>query len=657
MNDLFFPPVNITYDRELVIKESWERSYSAKVNKNDGRCSNILSQQEIKQIWERDNELMEIAVPLMEMVFEYIKNTGCVLILINKEGRIIANKYDTEIHGRLRRINFVCGASWLEGDVGTNAIGTALVIEKPLQILGSEHYCSKHHLWSCSAAPIFDSAGSVLGIVDISGYSDSLHPHTLGIVAMLAKMISMQYRMNKINTDMTLANSSITKTFNRISDGIMELDKNDVVIYINPAVTRILAKPQYEILHKPITRIFNKESTFLREIKKLKCSEEIYHAKNKEVYHLYGEPIIDKIGNKKGTTIILKKIEEGKKFIINNSGKNSTNNKNIATISLEQIIGESQAIKECKDKAALVAGSRANILLQGESGTGKEIFAQAIHEMSSQQKGPFIAVNCGAIPGNLLVSELFGYEAGAFTGALKGGKSGKFEQANGGTLFLDEIGELPLEQQVALLRVLQERKITRIGGNKAIPIDVRIISATNKNLRKEVANDNFREDLYFRLKVVALEIPPLRERKEDIELLFEYFLRKYTKQHSKEITIDPNVIKYLLCYNWPGNVRELENVVERLVCLAQNNRISLADLPKEILDSQDARVQQEVVVSNEVNGSTSRGARKLRAMEQECRNIIILLDKNGGNITRTAKDLGISRTTLYRKMKDYDIKN
>lgn len=658
MNDIYIPPVNITYNREIVIKESWDRCYAARVNQNDGFSRNVLLNHDINEIRERDNDLIQIAKPLMDNVFQLIKDTGCVVALINKNGRVIANKYDRDILERLKKINFLCGASWLENDVGTNAIGTALVIEKPIQVTGAEHYCHKHQLWTCSAAPIFDSDGSVLGIVDISGFLKSFHPYTLGIIGMLAKMISLQHRVNKVNTDMVLCNNNITKTFNRISDGIMELDKNDIVIYINPAVINILDKPEQEILGKSITEIFDGNYSFLQEIKNLKYSEEIYQYKNKETYQLYGEAITDKRGYKKGTTIVFKKIEKPKNFFINNNMKNSTNNENIQILDLEQIIGMSEEIKECKRKAALVADSMVNILLQGESGSGKEIFAQAIHNMSSKRKGPFIAVNCGAIPGNLIVSELFGYEAGSFTGALKGGKAGKFEQAKGGTLFLDEIGELPLEQQVALLRVLQERKITRIGSTKTLPVDVRIISATNKNLWEEVIKGNFRQDLYFRLNVVSLEIPPLRRRKDDIMLLFKHFLKRYEMQFKKEIIIEPNVIRYLLWYSWPGNVRELQNIVERMVCLTQNNKINLSDLPREVIDSNEKMIQPEKSpINTEASRFTNRETRKLTAMENECRKIILLLDKNGGNISKTANELGISRTTLYRKLREYDIKN
>ena len=222
-------------------------------------------------------------------------------------------------------------------------------------------------------------------------------------------------------------------------------------------------------------------------------------------------------------------------------------------------------MKETIEVARMAARSSSNVLIEGESGTGKELFAQAIHNASKRSAGPFVAVNCGAIPRELIASELFGYSEGAFTGAKKGGNPGKFELADGGTLFLDEIGDMPLEQQVALLRVIQEKSVSRIGSNQVIPVDVRIICATNKNLLELMQTGRFRQDLYYRLNVINLRILPLRERKEDIPVLFQHFLQQMNQEGNQLSQQD--VIEHLLSYDWPGNVRELQNVVERFVHL------------------------------------------------------------------------------------------
>ncbi|WP_425802928.1 sigma-54 interaction domain-containing protein [Desulfitobacterium sp. Sab5] len=304
--------------------------------------------------------------------------------------------------------------------------------------------------------------------------------------------------------------------------------------------------------------------------------------------------------------------------------------------------------------ASLAAVGEANILLEGESGTGKEVLAQAIHNRSPRRKGPFVAVNCGAIPRELIGSEIFGYTDGAFTGAKRGGRPGKFELAAKGTLFLDEIGDMPLEQQVALLRVLQDKKISRIGDDKIIPVDFRVICATNKNLEEEVDKGNFRKDLYYRINVVKITIPPLRERPEDIHELFDHFMTAIGGEKVK--TVDPQVIEALIRYYWPGNVRELQNVVERIMSMVDCDFIGLEHLPPSIIKSNENRIQPySLSAARESQVYTAREKRKILQAESEYRELMTCLSKYGGNISEIAKEMGISRNTVYRKMRQYHI--
>ena len=254
-----------------------------------------------------------------------------------------------------------------------------------------------------------------------------------------------------------------------------------------------------------------------------------------------------------------------------------------AKFTFADIIGQDPGFLEATNLSRMAAQSRANVLIEGESGTGKEMFAHAIHHASDRNAGPLIIVNCSALPRSLVESELFGYESGSFTGARKEGFAGKFEQANMGTLFLDEIGELPLDMQAKLLRVLQDRTFSRIGGNKTITVDIRIIAATNKNLLAEIRNGNFREDLYYRLNVVNIHCPSLREKSGDIHLLATHFAQKSAAYYGKPVyEIDPEVLRLFREYAWPGNVRELENTLERAMIVAKSHRITPADLPPQI---------------------------------------------------------------------------
>ncbi|MBP2666789.1 MAG: sigma54 specific transcriptional regulator, partial [Firmicutes bacterium] len=307
---------------------------------------------------------------------------------------------------------------------------------------------------------------------------------------------------------------------------------------------------------------------------------------------------------------------------------------------------------------SLAATSFSNVLLQGESGTGKELFAQAIHHHSERSEGPFIAVNCGAIPRELISSELFGYEEGAFSGAKRGGRPGKFELAAGGTLFLDEIADMPLEQQVALLRVLQEKKLVRIGGERVIPADVRVICATNKTLLNEVEKGAFRQDLYYRLNVISITVPPLRERGNDIIVLFQHIIDKIGKERGHKYSVDEKVLECLRRYNWPGNVRELYNVAERVVSISEEQTIMLRHLPPEIYSPQEHADRFELQPFPQVVLGDSIKQQRVLAMEQtEQAEIVAFLNQYGGNISRVAKKLGVARTTIYRKLQRYGIDN
>ncbi|MGG1576055.1 sigma-54 interaction domain-containing protein, partial [Fictibacillus sp. NRS-1165] len=309
---------------------------------------------------------------------------------------------------------------------------------------------------------------------------------------------------------------------------------------------------------------------------------------------------------------------------------------------LDDIIGESRTIKEAKEQAKIISQTDATVLITGESGTGKELFAQGIHLGSSRAIGPFVAVNCAAFPESLLESELFGYEEGSFSGARKGGKQGLFELAHGGTLFLDEIGEMPLQIQAHLLRVLQERSVRRIGGQRNIPVNVRIIAATNSDIEEEMNKKEFRTDLYYRLNVLSLELPALRERLEDIPLLMRHFLEQFNEMHRKQIAkVEDGFVPVLQDYHWPGNIRELRNVLERIVLLQKGTEISAKDAsffyPK-------LRKRQ----SKETVGSEAT----IKESERDLiRKALLKYDSKA----KAAHSLGIDRSTLWRKIKEYQL--
>ncbi len=310
----------------------------------------------------------------------------------------------------------------------------------------------------------------------------------------------------------------------------------------------------------------------------------------------------------------------------------------------KNIIGQSGKMQEVFRALEKVVNSNVTVLIQGESGTGKELIARAIHYHSSLRSAkPFIAVNCSALPESLLESELFGHEKGSFTGAT-GRRVGKFEVANSGSIFLDEIGLMTQATQAKVLRILQEREFERVGGNEMVKVDVRVISATNKDLEEAIKTGEFREDLYYRISVFPIKLPPLRERKEDIPLLAAHFLDKYAKQENKELEgIAPDALELLMAYNWPGNVRELENCIERAVVLASTREITPKDLPNSVRAIGEKKIYES-------DNTLSSWIEKLE--EDALRNALL---ENGGNISQTAKKLGIGRATIYRKAKKYGL--
>ncbi len=455
--------------------------------------------------------------------------------------------------------------------------------------------------------------------------------------------------------------NELTNVFDTMSDGVLVLDKDARVSQLNPAAKQIIGCSNDEIFGVHIVDLFcgkaPKTLNLLETGQSYDDVEILLDGMRGQVHATASaKPIYDEKQQVSGATVILRPIAQVQQLVNKFSGA-------LASFTFDSIIGEDQQLKNSIKLAKMAGNNMSNVLLQAESGTGKEVFAQAIHNASSRYNGPFVAINCAALPRELVGSELFGYSDGAFTGAKRGGRPGKFELANKGTLLLDEIGDMPLEQQAILLRAIQEKAITRVGGDTLINVDVRIIAATNQDLLSMVEQGRFRADLYYRLNVVQISIPPLRERLGDIGLLFNHFLHSMSPKFNRRIAeVQPAVIKCLQAYDWPGNIRELQNVVERILLVCEDGRISVEDLPQEIVNA--AIGHKTDVWEVKLNSITpippvpsNRNTRKLAVFEQEKERIVRALDMNAGNISKTAAELSISRNTLYRKMKNYNIVN
>ncbi len=436
--------------------------------------------------------------------------------------------------------------------------------------------------------------------------------------------------IKKYNDKLGLSKIYTEEIINSISEGIMTTDLNGNVKIVNKVILDMFGYTKEAFQAKKAYELFEGWEDVIKSIKDNNSysGDVLVHSKKNVLeYNLNAYSIYDSGTNLSSIVYLFKEIKRTRK----QADKIA---KRQAIYTFDKIIGQNKEFVRIIELAKKISNSRSTILITGESGTGKEVFAQSIHNHSNRQKEPFIALNCGAIPNNLIESELFGYEEGAFTGAKRYGHPGKFELADGGTIFLDEIGAMPLNLQTRLLRVIEEGIVSKIGSTKEMVIDVRIIAATNMDLSDEIKRGNFREDLYYRLNVLPLRLLPLRERREDIPLLLEYFMNRISKRiNKKPIKLPKEYIETLIEYNWPGNIRELENLIELILNTESIHNIN---------NISDKKVYRENSIIN--------GERDFNLENLINNHIITTLDYFQGNITNTAKALGIGRNTLYRRL-------
>jgi len=621
------------------IVQSWRRSQQAKVDPHRGICEKFLSQQELEK---RSQRLVDLATPIMDNLYHSVKGSGFIIVLADMDGYVLRTMGELTELRQADKIKFVPGANWGEEFVGTNAIGTALALKYPVQITGPEHYCESHQQWTCSAAPIRKQDGKVIGFLDISGPRELANEHQLALIVAAVHVIEDRIVLNESCSKLYEINKYLEAVLNSVSDGIISVNAQGIITGLNKVAAKTLNLHPKEVMGHPLTASVyhkNRLQNFFKtrsagmvkdEIRiKMPCGQGSFVAT--------ANPVSSDNHDNMGFVLTLP----------------STNHPALSKVKTENaspcfrfvdIIGESHAIGQAIKKAKRVAPGPSTVLILGKSGTGKELFAQAIHAASDFRNGPFVAVNCGAIPKELIQSELFGYVDGAFTGAKRGGCIGKFEAANGGTLFLDEIGEMPLTMQINLLRVLEVNAITPVGGKKAVAINVRIIAATNKSLFEEVAKGRFREDLYYRLNVVSISLPSLKDREGDIRLLVHHWTDKISRKLGRNLKqIEPDVIHLLENFHWPGNIRELINALESSINLMTGDTLTIKDLP--------AYLRQEPFETSKI--SEQRIMTLDDQIKESIKDALVFYE---GNISKTAKALGIGRNTLYDKIKKYNIK-
>lgn len=617
------------------IYDSWQRSLEYGVDPYS-RNERFLSKEEIKkQILDKDGLVKKFGDIIIE-VQRLAREKGLSVQLFDSEANNIQMIAHSNFLHRELGVRNPIPANVSENVFGTNAGCLAMRENKSVQVLGPEHFNFYFHNFYCSAAPIHNSKGEIIGAINISSYSHKHTIDTLMLVTFLAKTFdSINFIMDTLGKLDTFS-LAMSRTIEHLPQGMVYVNNDNEVEQYNDKMVELLGLDKSNI-KADLTK-------YIIELQKVGLDQT---TDKKEIY-------LDVQGRKKLFLVSTKKIfnqdSNEERIIFLESAKKSYNNSqgNEADYIFADIIGNNKELIEIKRQAKTVAKSSSPVLIFGESGTGKEVFAQAIHNASPRKGGPFVAINCGAIPHDLVESELFGYEPGAFTGASKSGKPGKLEIACGGTLFLDEIESTPVNIQIKLLRALSTNKICRVGGIKEIPIDIRIISATKKDLLQEADEGNFREDLYYRIGIVALKLPALRERNDDIPVLAKHFIDMFAKEYNlKGLKVKEEFFEALTHYSWRGNIRELRNIIERSIVLSGDKDIlSLCDLPDKIVKAYNYKSLKSKVklIKDTKNDSSS-----LMRMSEEIV-IEILLREEKGNLSRIADRLGISRTTLYNKI-------
>ncbi|SFD94651.1 sigma-54-dependent Fis family transcriptional regulator [Massilia yuzhufengensis] len=592
-----------------------------------------LARSDISLLLEQNHLLHAHAVPAMETLYQQIINTHNMVLLTDAQGVILHSLGDADFLEKANRVALTQGVGWSEDRMGTNAIGTAIAEKAPSLVHADQHYLASNHFLTCSAAPITDHQGKVIGVLDVSGDRRSYHKHTMALVRMSALMIENQLFAATFEHAIVLRFHARPEFIGTLMEGICAFSQGgrflaanrNGLFHLGLSLPALQTHTFSSLFGLPVSALFDHYRTAMPGLLDL-CMHNGVRVRGRAELRLGsgahaltnpGEPAIAAPPPPKPRRL------SGLRYL------------NTGDPQLEKVI----------DKVNRVLGRDIPILIMGETGTGKELLAQAIHNDSPRAMGPFVAVNCASIPESLIESELFGYEEGAFTGARKKGASGKILQANGGTLFLDEIGDMPFSLQAHLLRVLQERMVTPLGSGKSIPVNVELICATNHNLRERIAKGLFREDLYYRLNGLVVKLPPLRER-TDLETVVRKILS--TESDGGPYTMSEEALRLFRRHRWPGNFRQLTNLLRTAIIMAgDEHEIGLRHMPDDFLDDIDAMAELPTAHAGSPAQMVASGA---NLEEMELSAIMKSLEANGGNVSATARALGVSRNTIYRKL-------
>jgi transcriptional regulator of acetoin/glycerol metabolism len=639
------------------ITRSWIRCLN-EYQLNPDSCAEpeVVAPFELQERQERLADVQAVAKVEMANLYQQLAGSGYAIMLTDREGVLLNYFGDPAFTHAASKTGLMQGAVWSERVQGTNGMGTCLVERRPLTVHQDEHYLSRNIGLSCAAAPIFDHEGELVGVLDASGESRLAQQHTLALVSMSVQMIENRVFLHQFRHDFILRFHNRPEFVGTLSEGAIALSVTGVVLAASRAALSLLGYTHPgEIVGRDVCELFNVTFSGLVD------------SSTRRAFHPV--PIFEVRSNARFFAVVYHPVVHA------NARRPQRDAVTLATpgeaSALDALHQGDPAMRANVDTAKRVMERNVPIVLLGETGTGKERFARAMHLSGSRASRPFVAINCASIPESLVESELFGYRAGAFTGASKEGQRGKLLQANGGTLFLDEIGDMPVALQARLLRVLEEREVVPLGGETPVKLDIRVVSATHCDLAKKIESGAFREDLYYRLQGVTFTMPPLRERHDRCALIRQLALEE--SDEGCPVDIDDSLLDLLERQRWPGNLRQLRHLLRTMIALRETDRLGVHDLPSEyrkgladaaVADAAaaplaaSAPAPQAPSAASSAPTSANKPGAGLNPFECAEREVLLQeLKRHQWNLSGVARDLNISRNTLYRKLQRLNIEH
>lgn len=614
------------------IEDSWQRSIEAGLSCKASLELENLSSDGVADLKDKNRSLIEAAHPEVKQLVEHFSREGGLAILADADAMILGVKGEKRFLDSATRHALEAGANWNEQVRGTNAVGTAVVERAPVMIKGHEHFLDRVGNLSCSSAPITSAQGEVIGVLDLTSPTDNRElPPNLSLVQQAVRSIENRMFSGQFQQQIVLSVHARPEYLRSSWQGMLAMELDGHIQAANEQLCQLLGRKREQLLGKNLEELFGvRPEVLLTDL----------HRKGRGQLHTRGGDFVCELLHFPNSFPMGISRSQHKQV------RAKADPAPLHAPDLNELAGQDPRLQKGVRMGSRALAHELPVLIQGETGTGKEVMAKSLHLDSRRSSGPFVAVNCAAIPEGLIESELFGYREGAFTGSRKGGMTGRLEQAHGGTLFLDEIGDMPLAMQARLLRVLQERSIAPLGGGEEIALDIAVICASHRDLKALVADGQFREDLYYRLNGVCLRIPAFRDRTDKRDFIHQ-FLQQLTPD-GRQIELSETLMQSLLAYQWPGNIRQLETTLRVAIAFMEPDEVSIDS--RHISDDFLEELNGSGILKTSLGGvkpAPSNGALK----DSELQIVQLVVEQCEGNISAAASQLGISRATLYRKLK------